>query len=451
MDSRLLHRDIWVGPLEELRAGLPERAASVAFSGEMSRGGFGGSEVCRTSLGETFYRERGEGYSSMDLLRAVKEYADNTSVGVAVTVDRYAAPKVVLYEIPGDGSVSTGGIGAPIGSVVLRPGAVPEPYRRLPARYPSHWDSTMDPAWVSTVVRQCLPEGQGMTPQQIQEWERRTSCMLPPDVRAMYETATSGDLIKPVVPGDPDSEDDDSRYLMRLFPLGHDDEYWCPDGRYGSWHYGASEVAGPDPTGRVQSLAFSPAWVPLGDDWGGNYFVSDLAPGPNGRIGQILFVDHEESSGASWVAPSLTAFLANPPSSYEMPPAAGPLKVRLGGSDRDIVGTVTPETEVLIVNRVDQPVDLSVLAGHPRLRTVEIDPGRATGIDVVQQLPALEYLAVDLPTWRYLIDRDLVPGGLLAAGFEGRDATWAEVVDVANTLLTRWNRPPIIEHTIHAL
>lgn len=439
----------WAGPLAKLQAALPDDAVSGHFSGTLARGSYGGSEHYLNQAGEEFQqrRQQREGrYAAMDLLRELSEFAPPAPVGVAIDVARLAPPKVVLYELPGADVVSTGH-GTPIASVTLRAGALPEPYRRLPEPHQRPWDAGMNPDWLAGVVHRALPEATGLTDQELRAWEQRSRCLLPPDVHALYRTAASGTLM--LSPSDlPDPEDEEAGFVMRILPLGQPDPYWSPAARFGGWEFGATEALGEDPAGRVQSLAFSPAWVPIGDDGGGNYFVVDLAPGPQGTIGQILFVDHETNAGASWLAPSLTAFVANRPDSYARPPAAGGRKVRIGNHTTETLANVTAETEVLIVNRVAEPVDLSSLAGHPRLRTLEINPGPVTGLEVVGQLPALEYLATDLAGWRQLLDQNLVPQRLLAAGFKEMAAEWPANVAVANQLLARWGRPQIAEHVV---
>lgn len=446
MDARLLQPATWLPHLEKLRTDLPERAVSHRFSGTFGRQSYGGGEYYRTADGEEF-QERGDGrHTAMDVLRALSDLAPAGEAGVTIAVDRNGPSRVVLYDPP-DG-VSTGGLGAPIGSVVLRPGTVPAPYRRLPEPHRSAWDAGMDPAWLAGVVRQALPDASGLSDEQLREWEQRSRCVLPPDVRALYRTAAGGDLVLGGSSAEND-DDEDAAYVMRILPLGEQDPHWTPQARFLGWEFGATEVVAPDPAGRVQPLAFSPAWVPIGDDWGGNLYVCDLAPGPRGTIGQLLFVDHETLSGATWVASSLTAFVKQ--RTPDVPgPAGAPesLKVRIGTHTRQSLADVTPDTEVLIVNRVDQPVDLTPLAGHPRLRTLEIAPGPVTGVQTLHRLPALEYLATNLATWRFLIDRNLVPERLLAAGFRDADADWPETVGVANHLLARWGRPPIAEHVV---
>lgn len=42
------------------------------------------------------------------------------------------------------------------------------------------------------------------------------------------------------------------------------------------------------PPGAIQRAYAHPAWIPLARDWGGNCIAVDLAPGPNGRWGQVI-------------------------------------------------------------------------------------------------------------------------------------------------------------------
>lgn len=42
------------------------------------------------------------------------------------------------------------------------------------------------------------------------------------------------------------------------------------------------------PRGAVQTLYACPGWIPLAFDWGGNHFGVDLAPGLQGRMGQVI-------------------------------------------------------------------------------------------------------------------------------------------------------------------
>jgi hypothetical protein len=98
---------------------------------------------------------------------------------------------------------------------------------------------------------------------------------------------------------------------------------------------------------------------------------------------------------------------------------------------------------VLFVGATPEPVDLSGLAGHGRVRTLVVDrSAEVAGLDAVMSMPALEYLELDVPRWERLLSSGRVPPTLLAAGMRGR-ADWAASVDVVNALLTRWGRPRI--------
>lgn len=193
-------------------------------------------------------------------------------------------------------------------------------------------------------------------------------------------------------------------------------------------------------------MGFSSAWVLLGDDWGGNLFVADLAPGPRGTVGQILFLDHETPE-VLWVAESVTEWLATDVDLYLNRPALPGQLVRINAATPTL-DAVVDATEILIVNRTDAPLDLRPLAGHPRLRTLEVTGGEVTGLEVVGSLPQLKYLAVGPADWRHLLQNNAVPSTLLTAGISDDllrqpRPSQAEVVALTNELLTRWGRAPL--------
>ncbi|GGN18802.1 hypothetical protein FHR83_004030 [Actinoplanes campanulatus] len=255
-------------------------------------------------------------------------------------------------------------------------------------------------------------------------------------MRALYLSAGAGDL---VLPADPDLF-----YGMSIVAL--DDaaarEFLEPRSRYGSWSDGAIEVVVPDPAERVQPLAASPAWVAVGDDFGGNLLVVDLEPGPRGHVGQVLYVDHEIPAGARWLAPSLTELLTGRPSEpAELGPEGG-LVVRVGPRGRT-VADVRPDTEVVVVSAAPEPADLSGLAGNKTIRTLVVShSATVTNLDVVTTLPGLEYLELGTASWQQLLRTDRVPPTLQAAGMQGR-ADWGTTVEVVDALLARWDRPRI--------
>lgn len=62
------------------------------------------------------------------------------------------------------------------------------------------------------------------------------------------------------------------------------------------------------PPGTVKQRAFSPAWIPLADDDGGNYLGLDLDPDTLGAPGQVITFGGREFVRVQ-AAPSLPAFL----------------------------------------------------------------------------------------------------------------------------------------------
>jgi hypothetical protein len=191
----------------------------------------------------------------------------------------------------------------------------------------------------------------------------------------------------------------------------------------------------------MQQLAASPAWFAVGEDGGGNLYVVDLAPGPQGTFGQVLFVDHEMSSGARWLAPSLTELLTERPAALAKPGPEGGLLVRVGSRSGKTLADVQPTTEVLYISAAAAPCDLSALAGH-RLRTLVTDSAAVADLAAVTGLPALEYLQLDVAGWQQLLRAGQVPSTLLAAGLSGR-AGWSATVEVVNGLLAAWSQEPV--------
>lgn len=437
-ESPLRIFDTWSPFLDALRDTAPEGTHETVFEGTVFPMSWGGATF---DDGDT-NRRSDAGWESRDRLSAAVEPVQGLVGGrgcaVRARVTRSGDREVRLVEIP-DG-VTFGMGNELIEAVVLVPGAHPEPYRRVPVRYDGVVTSPgADADAVTSVLRAALPEAVPASHAELDAAEAALGLPLPADVRALYLAAGSGVLVLA-----PEDEDDGLWYGMRIVALDDQDAraYLRPEARYLSWRYGATEVVAPDPQDRVQPLAVSPAWFVIGDDWGGNLFVVDLAPGPRGHVGQVLYVDHETNSGARWVAPSLTELLVG--RSQVLAPF-GPrdeLLVRIAAHTGRTLAEVSENTEVVIVNRVPVPVDLSPLAGHRRLRTLVVEPGPVTGLDVVTALPSLEYLQLDLAGWQSLLEADRLPPTLLAAGFSGR-ADWTATLEVLNALLARWEQPPV--------
>lgn len=84
------------------------------------------------------------------------------------------------------------------------------------------------------------------------------------------------------------------------------------------------------------------------------------------------------------------------------------------------------------------------MAGLPRLRTLSAYPRTLADPLETARLTGLEYLELGPEEWRVLLDADAVPRSLLAAGIEVHgDRHPLPVVDLANELLARWDRPPM--------
>ncbi|MET8150290.1 SMI1/KNR4 family protein [Actinoplanes sp. NPDC049668] len=426
IDDALQQPDLWRPFLSALRGGAPAGTAETEFRGTVHPGAYGGSTF---DDGES----RQGGSSALDALKAVGALVDGRGVAIRGLVTRDGGQ----VDIVGATSHVSFGMGSNIlESVLLDARSDPEPYRRLPV--PSDGVTVSpdaDPDAVRELVRRILPDAEPASGSALAEAESSLGAALPEDVRALYLTAGAGDLVLP-------EAGSDLFYGMSIVAL--DDaaarEYLEPRARYGSWPDGAIEVVAPDPHGRVQALAASRAWFAIGDDFGGNLFVVDLAPGPRGHVGQILFVDHETPAGARWIASSLTDLLTRRPAEPEELAPEGGLLARIGPRGRT-VADVRPEAEVLFVGAAPEPVDLAGLAGHRGIRSLVVNRAAAVAnLDVVAALPALEYLECDVPRWQQLLGSGQVPPNLLAAGMNGR-ADWAASVDVVDALLTRWGLP----------
>ncbi|MEU0563373.1 SMI1/KNR4 family protein [Dactylosporangium sp. NPDC006015] len=427
VDNPLHEPAVWRPLVEALLRSSPPDVRETEFVGSVSSGAYGGSTNYDGDPGRKLDLARGE--RPMDALGPIADLVDGAGVAIRA-----------VARSTGDGMVSivaaapqvTFGMGNQVLEVVtLVPGADPEPFRRTPVHHDGVTVSPgADPDAVTALVRELLPEARPASLAALAAAESRLGAALPEDVRALYLAAGSGELIlRP--------RQEDRFYGLQI--VGLDDaaarDYLEPKARYLSWTYGATEVVPPDPHGRVQALGASPAWFVVGDDWGGNLYVVDLAPGPRGTVGQVLFVDHEISSGAQWVAPSLTELLVQRPVDLAGRASEGGLLVRVSDTT---LAAVEPETEVLYVR--GGPVDLAALAGHSRIRTLSTSSDAVTDLNAVSGLPALEFLELDVNGWQRLLHAGHVPPTLLAAGLRGR-ADWQATVDVLNGLLTLRGQP----------
>ncbi|ART69607.1 hypothetical protein BTO20_14310 [Mycobacterium dioxanotrophicus] len=331
-----------------------------------------------------------------------------------------------------------------IDGVNLTPGAMPEPYLRQPIPVAGQeLSSGCDPELVRRMIQGELPDVPATDPEHMAAAEQVFGQPLPPDVRALYGAAAYGSFW----PADEDQDPELATITrgMRIMPLDDTEgrSWFQPHRRYLSWIFGAEAVVLPDPFGQVQPLGHSAAWFVVGDDEAGGYFVVDMAPGPNGTVGQLLHVDRDVMAGAQWLAPSLTEYLQN---GAVIDPWSRP-EPELGLVAR-AMADVGPQTEVLHVYDRDASHDLTPLVGHPRLRSLFVSSATVGGVDVLTRLPALEFLSLPAATWRTVIDEGRIPDTLQAIGFSdaGRSDVaepFRELIEIANLLLNHRGQPPI--------
>lgn len=425
IDPVLCRSETWQPLVRALRASLPADAREVEFRGTVSAGSYSGSE---TYDGDPSLRGVDAHPDPIGALGELHGLVRKLRAGAIAIRALVTADEARVSLVPSTPRIGFGFGGELLETVLLVPDAVPEPYRRQPVTHPGVTVSPhADPPAVEALVRELMP---GAEPAE-------APAHLPEDIRAFYRAAGSGDLLlRP--------EDQGLFFGMRITaPDDHETrQYLTPQARYGSFGYGATEVVAPDPQQLIQPLATSADWYIIGDDWGGNLFVADLAPGPNGYIGQILYVDHETNAGARWLAPSLTELLTRRPNRLAPAGSEDGLLVRVGPRSGNTLADVLPETEVLFVYQGGEPVDLSVLTGHARLRTVVTGASAVTDPAVLAALPALEYLELDVPAWQVLLSRGQVPKTLLAAGLSGL-AGWDETVAVVDSLFAVWGQPAL--------
>ncbi|TWJ21253.1 SMI1/KNR4 family protein [Micromonospora endolithica] len=433
IDASLSQADAWRPFVTALRNSMPPGAAEAEFRGTMAPGAFGGSIAYDGDHSLPGLRlERGE--RPTDMLRSLAGLTGGQTVAVRGVTTRSGSAVVSI--VPSAPQVSFGMGSDLLEDVHLVAGAHPEPYRREPVRHDVALSAGADAATVTALVRQLLPDARPVDPSELAAAEADLGVALPDDVRALFLAAAEGTLVL-------QPADRELFYGLRIVPLADAAAraYLEPQARYLSWTYGATEVVAPDPHGRVQQLAASSAWFVVGEDGGGNLYVVDLAPGPQGTFGQVLFVDHEMSAGARWLAPSLTELLTERPATLAKPGPEGELLVRVGSRTGKTLADVQPTTEVLYIGAAAVPCDLSALAGH-RLRTLVTESAVVANLPATTELPALEYLRLDVVGWQQLLRAGQVPSTLLTAGLSGR-AGWTDTVEVVNGLLAAWKRKPI--------
>ncbi|RLV47882.1 SMI1/KNR4 family protein [Nocardioides mangrovicus] len=421
--------ETWRPVLAALRATAPS-ATSLSWSGTATASSMGGNAVAdgaRADLGR-------------DVMDAVTALAQRLApdrelvIEAAITgTDARVRCSVLPPEVEASFVV--------VDAVTLRPGTMPRPFRSEPDRSLDRPASPgQDPAFVDATVRRALPDAAAHTLEEIAEFERVHAVTLPDDVRSLYLAANEGDLKV--------GDEDAPVFALELLPIGNPSALadYSASARFFGWALNGTDVARVDPGGRVQALAGVDAstWLPLGTDGGGNLFVVDLAPGPHGWTGQILFVDHEESLGATRIAESLTALLRG---DVVDEPRAEPDRATASthqNPQRTPDQLVGPATQVLQLFEVTSPVDLAPLAGHPALRAVSAEDGSIADLAALRELPALELLRLSVRDWTTLLDDGPLPPQLHAALI--LDDPGPARLDLVDRLLSLSGQPPLHWH-----
>jgi len=347
---------------------------------------------------------------------------------------------------------------------VLRvPGAVPEPFRRLPSPSPAAVPHpSADPVVVGRLVRERYPDAVGATDEEIAVAEARIGMPLPAELRALYRVIGRPVAVEYNYDDDEDDEDDggygswgDAIGMVAKEALCSIDGVRVLGGStrpFPGWPAGAMEAAVTPVGSAVQQLAGSPGWIQFADDHGSCRYAIDLSPADGGHVGQVISVWYEESIGAHLEAGSLAAFLQQERSAdREYYRVGEPVIARaFQGGQADVDAVARPGLEVLHIGSAgawEGPVSLAAFASLPRLRTLSVADGVLADPLEIGGLRHLESLEAGPGSWRVLLDAGAVPPDLMYAGF-----TWSSpanrpelefLTSLSNEIAALWNRPQI--------
>lgn len=334
-----------------------------------------------------------------DALRVLADSLETEQLVRVRTAPREEDDVVELIDLP---PAVVSGPTTPVLEVVLEPGALPTQHLATitpaPGAQPA---ASADPDGVATVVAERMPDTPGAPLDDVAAAEVNlpAGARLPEEVRALYTAAGSGSLKLA-------AQCDGAFGGFEIVPLADSvlRAAFLPAARFSTWTDDAETFAPRDPAGRVQAVIGSPLWFPVGTDGAGNVYAVDLAPGPDGHMGQVVFLDHEQRAGAGYRAESLAALLVEHSSSTAAPVAR---QRRLDGTDQ-----------------VD---DVPADAGPDRHELTE-------------------FLNLDPAAWVELLDAGTVPESLKAAGLVPDRANLPaldEAISVANRLFELRGLPEI--------
>lgn len=361
-----------------------------------------------------------------------------------------ATGRTVLHLLSSGPAVESG-LGPYPGSLILVEGAVPEPWRRLPAPAPGAAPApSADPALLERMLRERLGDGIAATDAEITDAEARLGVALPDELKVLYR----------VTRGRREDFEGDRAAARRVADavgceLVPPEKLHIADAasRPCPWEFAAMEAVVTPPDAAVQGLVGSPGWIAFGVGGGGEPIAIDLTPGPRGHKGQIIMIDHELDIGADLVADSLTDLVTgrHRDSGSAGQGAEPPTVAYVNSRDlASVEAAAHPELEVLSIGAwEDDPLSLAPVAGLPRLRTLSAQPGTLADPLEITKLTGLEFLELGPEEWRVLLDAEAVPRNLSAAAITVRGNPHPiPIVTTANEILARWNRPPIPQTTI---
>ncbi|GIE30862.1 SMI1/KNR4 family protein [Actinoplanes italicus] len=345
----------------------------------------------------------------------------------------------VLHLFDHGPAVEPGLQGSYPGALLLVEGAVAHAWRQRPEEFPGRGPApAADAALLERTLRERLPNAIGATEDEIAAAEARLGLALPDELKAVYRVVRAH--------WQDENEDHIGVLGVDLAPL-EGLEIADAASRPTMWQFAADVTLRTGPGDAVQDLVGSPGWIVFGGNGGGDRFAVDLTPGPAGHTGQIIFISHEDSSGATLHADSLTDMVAGRKPSRpvaaasEEPPAAVWVNIN---STRSIAEAAHPGLEVLQIGFWDgEPFSLEPVADLPRLRTLSAYPGTLADPREIGRLTGLEFLMLPPEEWRVLLDARAVPRSLLAAGIQVNSGNPIPVLDLADELLALWNRPRI--------
>ncbi|MGA5540621.1 SMI1/KNR4 family protein [Mycobacterium sp. NPDC051198] len=434
--SSISDLSIWLPALEAQLQDAPPGVDLVEFTGTVGKGSISGSfrlDGNHSDQGPT-------GHDGFHALHSIAVQFEIDGVGVVLRSSR-SGIREDLIELPP--YVTDSPRAAVVRDLVLQDGVLPALYRRQPDPTVTAGPApSADPAALSQLIAEKIPDATPATAEQLAAVEAQLGVPLTDEVKAIYLTAGSGEIIL---------GEDAGFYGMEVIPLDDTDfrHSYLPEKRMLDWEFGALETLGPDPAGRIQPLAATPLWFPVGHDVYGDVYAADLAPAQNGHRGQVIFLDHEYNAGATYLGESFTDLLVHGHEGDGTGPVhrAGTAYIndRPGNTIADAAQKA--DLEVLSLGTLDTPADLGPLLDHPQIRTIDANPGALVDPLQLIRFPALEYLSIGVEEWRVLLDAGQVPPQLLAAGINegGHDLA---TITTANEILRLWGRPLIATTTL---